>query len=439
VESGMDMGNIMWIVATMFRAHEESRIKGERVRQAWQNKRKNALCRPLTKIAPYWLRLNGQVFEVIPSRAAIISEIFRLALRGHGRLSIACLLNKRGEPGWSSEKRNPTGIWRPSYIEKILTNPAVTGTFQPHRKVDGKRIPEGEPIKGYFPRIISDDDFYAVGHRLVQRRRKGGRGVDRAHNLFSGLVSCYCCGGSLHYANKGRPEWRYLTCEGRALKHGTCKAASVNYHAFERAILGHIGHLDWESILGGRNVVEFDTTSALKGRLREVGSRISNLVDAMADGLIASTRFREKLTELEEEKAELAAKIKFEESARKGRTSERRLAQDASAAVQQFEAVQLSQEQRMTLKTSIAQLISRIFVKKTDTGELWAIIVFPARNAILLRHSPTGESIDWVGQIQPDNNENGCLLEGIEDESVSIVFGANELRSFESLKKKISK
>ena len=48
------------------------------------------------------------------------------------------------------------GGWQNSTVNKILSSSAAIGTFQPSKMQDGKRRPDGEPIRGYFPRIIPD-------------------------------------------------------------------------------------------------------------------------------------------------------------------------------------------------------------------------------------------------------------------------------------------
>ncbi len=47
----------------------------------------------------------------------------------------------------------------PSVIEKLLANKALIGICVPSYRARGKGISE---IAGYYPRVISDDLFYAV-------------------------------------------------------------------------------------------------------------------------------------------------------------------------------------------------------------------------------------------------------------------------------------
>ena len=78
----INAGSIM----AMSRAHEESRLKSERLVAAWQHKRKNADNRKLTARCPSWLRLSAdkKKFEVIKDRANVVVRMFKESAAGIG-------------------------------------------------------------------------------------------------------------------------------------------------------------------------------------------------------------------------------------------------------------------------------------------------------------------------------------------------------------------
>lgn len=142
----------------MERAHEESKTKSMRVGAAWKNKRKKAAeGQPMTARCPAWLRLSvdRRSYELIPERVEIVRQIFADSAAGLGMYSITTRLNRAGVPAFEGKNG-----WHRSYLAKTLENRAVLGEFQPHVKVDGKRVPEGEPIEGYYPAIISEELFF---------------------------------------------------------------------------------------------------------------------------------------------------------------------------------------------------------------------------------------------------------------------------------------
>jgi len=154
---GASLGDLIFSIVDMSRAHEESRIKSHRLSAAWASKRNNVNARKITANCPAWLKLSADKtkFDVLPSRAALINRIFEDSAAGLGLYSIARRLNETQTPPFG-----PSNGWHTSSVEKILASRAVLGEFQPHRLVNGKRVPEGEPIKDYFPPIVSEQLYY---------------------------------------------------------------------------------------------------------------------------------------------------------------------------------------------------------------------------------------------------------------------------------------
>jgi hypothetical protein len=71
---------------------------------------------------------------------------------GLGRHEISTRLNRERVPTF----RGGDG-WHPSTIAALVRSTALIGIYQP-RKADG--TPDGDPIEGFYPRLISDDDFW---------------------------------------------------------------------------------------------------------------------------------------------------------------------------------------------------------------------------------------------------------------------------------------
>ncbi|HEY9074270.1 MAG TPA: recombinase family protein, partial [Desulfobaccales bacterium] len=188
-------GQLAMSVMIMGRAHEESAIKSLRGREAWDNKRREAGSKPLTARCPAWLRLSvdRKSFMVRPEVAQVVNWIFRMKLDGKGSESIVRVLNAEKDiwrPPARGEK-NPVGGWRKSYITKILGSRAVIGEYQPCKKVDGKRVPEGEPIPGYFPAIIEPELFHQVQGAISHNRETSGNAGGRngpVSNLFGHIA-----------------------------------------------------------------------------------------------------------------------------------------------------------------------------------------------------------------------------------------------------------
>ena len=138
-----ELVDLVTSLVIMSRAHEESQMKSRRVGAAWANKRANAKTKPLTAQCPAWLELSADrtAYEVHEDRAKIIRRIFREAANGVGSYSITRRLNEQNIPPFARSRG-----WQMSYVSKILNNRSVIGEYQPHKMVDGKRVPDGPAI-----------------------------------------------------------------------------------------------------------------------------------------------------------------------------------------------------------------------------------------------------------------------------------------------------
>jgi len=307
-------------LGAMARAHEESRRKSDLLSQTWKGKRK--LLRDsgtiLTSKVPAWLRANRATnkIAVIPDRAEIVREIFTMTRDGYGTYSIAQELNKRGVTSWSTRKN---AVWRESYLKKILTSRTVLGEFQSHTSHvddDKKRtlVPEGEPIKDYYPAVISHQLFQeaALATDIRRKRGKGRKGKTYA-NLFTGLLRCKCTAG-MRYIDKGAPPkgGQYLRCSV-AYAGGSCKARAFRYQIVESKILHAIESLDVGKIMGGDSRRERlgdaqHRRASLQVDLEGVGKKIRYAIDAITTGA-RSRSLADEIARLEKQEGQLKLDI----------------------------------------------------------------------------------------------------------------------------------
>jgi hypothetical protein len=172
-----------------------------------------------------------------------------------------------------------------------LENRAVLGEFQPHIKIDGKRVPEGDPIEGYYPAIISEDLFYQAQHSRSQRKRGGsGRKGPGYTNLFTGLAQCAYCHSTVAYENKGSGArgGTYLVC-GNAQRGRGCSATRWRYQDFEASFLAFVQELDLESILNATEDAETrkkleNEVSSLRGELSSVSELMEKTYAVLSAG-----------------------------------------------------------------------------------------------------------------------------------------------------------
>jgi DNA invertase Pin-like site-specific DNA recombinase len=304
----------------MERAHEESKTKSMRVGAAWKNKRAKASDGlPMTARCPAWLRLtpDRRAYELVSERVEIVRQIFSDTAAGLGMYSIASRLNKAGVPAFVGKNG-----WHRSYLAKTLKNRAVLGEFQPHIKLDGKRIPEGNPILGYFPAIISEDLFFQARHSSSQRKINGAGRKGLAYtNLFTGLARCAYCRSAVVFENKGTGTrgGTYLVC-GNSQRGRGCEATRWRYQDFEASFLAFVQELDLDSIIDANGDAEkrknFEAElAALRGEASSVAELMEKTYAVLSAGgapeFIAS-----KLNDLSAKQSEVGQRLALKEAER---------------------------------------------------------------------------------------------------------------------------
>lgn len=235
-------------LAVMSRGHEESQTKSERVSAA--NRRKRERAREgkgqITGITPAWIdatRTGPHTYAfALNHHAETVRAIYEMAARGLGATAIARRLNADGVPAFKSKDG-----WYQSIIKVLLSRSDVIGTFQPHRMQEGMRVPDGDPIEGYFPAAIDKDLFLRVQAMRSLVGSPGRRGNSFA-NLFTGICHCAHCGGPMTMKLsrvKHNEQGRYLVCSNYVRGHRCTEGnRHFRYEPFEAAILDHVKELN---------------------------------------------------------------------------------------------------------------------------------------------------------------------------------------------------
>lgn len=279
-----DPTSLLVAILVAVRAHEESATKARRLREAWGAKRSQAASKPLTRVAPAWVRLreDRSGFDLIPERAAIVRRIFQMTLNGVGQHSIASTLVQEGVPVFGRAK-----FWQRSYVSKILTNPATVGDFTPHRydKINGKTVrTPTETVPNYYPAVIDRETFQRVsGLTSARAANSTSAGAKRA-NILAGLGKCPLCGATMTRVNKGgrkKNSKPYLVCTAAKVGAG-CEYHQVRLEYVHAAILGKAEELVADMPSPDDTLqTAWDT---LEGEIWGLEESISKIVGAISDG-----------------------------------------------------------------------------------------------------------------------------------------------------------
>lgn len=243
-----EFAQLIYSIAIMARANEESAMKSSRIAAAWNAKREKINTKVLTKWAPAWLEINADRsgFDIVPDRVKVVKRIFDAASDGQGSSVITRILNTDRVPAFGKSNG-----WLESYVTKILKNRSVLGEFQPHTRLKRKRVPTGHVFKDYYPRIIDEDLFLKV--QAGRRERAivgGGRRGPKQRNLFTHLVKCDYCGSSMRFIDKGNgPKGgKYLRC-GASVRGMNCVKTAWQYGKFETSVFSFVREFDLKAVV----------------------------------------------------------------------------------------------------------------------------------------------------------------------------------------------
>jgi hypothetical protein len=296
------MQDIMFAIMELSRGHSESAMKSDRVGKAWNEKRKQ--CRDqgktITQRLPAWIRERDGKRELLPAAAAAIKRIFHLAANGYGEARIVQKLTQDKIPAFGA-----SGHWTRAYVRLLLTDRRVLGEFQLQR--DG--VDEGEPIRDYFPAVITKIEWLAAqegrGQRkhLVQKSRIGKR-----LDIFSGLV--HDARGGMYFAatrNDAGVQTRVLV-NTRATE-GLAKYTNFPLPVFEQVVLSWLREIDPAEVL---TADDKDRTPLLQAELKRVRRELGQVRADLEERYLRTTA--DLAEKLETREAELVEQLEEAEA-----------------------------------------------------------------------------------------------------------------------------
>ena len=307
----------------MHRAHAESERKSQLLGSAWGDKKKRALTSGeiMSAKAPHWIDVavdakaakkdpSKRKATLNPERTPVVLKILKLAASGVGNHTIIRTLHAECIPAWSA-----SGKWEPSYVQKLLHNPALYGGIE----IDG------EVRLGYYPPVITKARFdHIVGLRADRATTKNtNRGGALVTNLFSGRLKCGYCGSAMNIAGyKSRVtgyERKYVACHGARIgAAGKCKIMKMWFmDELEPKLLVWLTSIDYSALVGGDQSkldAERQVLAGLQGDLQQARLRVANTHKAITEGEPPRSLVK-LLASLDDEEDRLAAQVATQEKA----------------------------------------------------------------------------------------------------------------------------
>lgn len=319
-----DFGSHKWTTLAVFvqLAYQESKQKAERIAASWERRRDLAreTGRMMTRRLPGWLKIvNGEPAPISEGVVAL-KRIFHLSANGYGKARIIATLTKEGVPPFigAGKRSKLPDRWTAPYVDKILNDRRVLGEFQP-RKADD--TPDGPVILGYYPAIITEEEYHLA--RAGQSERRGRRSTrDRRYvNVFQSMLVNVEDGEGFFLHNHGTGEKPRLVLVNAAGMAGRSKTVTFPYDIFEEAILDHRGlkEVKPEDVLP-KKAEEQSKAEVLRARLKNVRKDITQIQADLRAGY--SKHLSAVLREQEAEEERIAAQLQ-EELAKSVRPAEK--------------------------------------------------------------------------------------------------------------------
>ena len=266
-------------------------------------------------------RIEGREFRGIAvdeERAPFVKLAFELYDKGELSMEdIADILTERGLETRATARR-PAGPVSGSKISAMLRDPYYVGDI----------VYKGETYEGRHPAIIDRDLFVRVQQRLEASGRAGERKRVYPHYLKGSLWcgECYAVRGLVDkrmiiqrsIGNAGG-EYFYFFCRGK--QQGVCDSRHIPFEVVEDQVIEHYRtvqlrpeFIEWvhgqiDNALQDQAGSRRQLRDQIQGQIARLQTRVDNLIDLVADGGLAGSKAREKITEIERERAGLEARL----------------------------------------------------------------------------------------------------------------------------------
>lgn len=267
---------------------------------------------------------NIKIIKLIPAEneaTKIVVKIYELYLKGWGFKKIANYLNsiEVRPPSWHVKNFGKSKFfkWNSNSIRYILTNPKYSGQMIQGRwrKVSYKlktvkALPKDQWIYGgEFKGIIPKEIFDEVQELIKKRQRSLRYKNDKVH-LFSGVLKCGDCGGSMCY----RKNYNGYKCTNSQTGKKKCTAHSIKEEYIKQIIINdlinytkdlnkEIFYDELKELIKSTNHAE--ELKSINSKLKEIDINIKRIYEDRLKNIVNEKNFKMILKEIQDEQNRL--------------------------------------------------------------------------------------------------------------------------------------
>lgn len=248
-------------------------------------------------------------YEIDPAGAKIVREVFQLYADGSSTTEICKYCNEKGYRTSRGAEFNKNSL------RTMLQNEKYIGVYRYKDII----------VENGVPPIIDKQLFDRVQARFKTNYAARARKKAVADYLLTGKIFCGHCGANMAGESgtaRNGDTYYYYKCTSRKRRTKTCDKSTEHKDWIEEyAVLVTLAQLTDERIEAIATTVsellikEAEKSSllpTLKDMLRDIEKRIKNIIDLMEQG-IATPSTKERLLELESQKADLITRIATED------------------------------------------------------------------------------------------------------------------------------
>ncbi len=254
-------------------------------------------------VLTFGYKIVDKKHQIDEDKAEVVKDVFQKYISGWLIKDLVEYLNNKGLK------------FSRASVTRLLENRRYTGIFKFN----------GVEYKDYMPKIIDDITFEKAQHCLSKNRKQAGKYKAKYNYLLSGKLFCGYCDKLIYgesCTNKVGNKYYYYKCSTNKKEAGKCKCLVLKKEELENKIIEETQHHIFDSSVFDtivKNMVKVSNSynenniiNILHEEKEAKQKEINNIIAMIKKGITITKTLGEEMEKLENEVAEIEAKIESE-------------------------------------------------------------------------------------------------------------------------------